>query len=90
MMEWTGERNVLVLGRAVGYIASSTAVQKTVERGLVSHAEALGLALHARVGDRLARRPSCGVAANRVMVFLGRRCTVRLERQGDELPDKCL
>jgi hypothetical protein len=70
MMEWTGERNVLDLGRAVCYIASLTAMQRSVERGLVSHAETIGLALHARVGDRLAQRSYCGVAANRVMVFL--------------------
>jgi hypothetical protein len=74
MMEWTGERNVLDLGIAVRYIAGSSNLQRLVERGLVSHAETIGMILHARVVDHPSRRPYCGLAVTRLLVFLECEC----------------
>jgi len=88
-MEWTGERNLLDLGRAVCYIAAPISLQTLVGRGLVSHAEVFGIVLHTRVVDHPVRRPSCGLAANRLMVFLERGGPVRQERPSRELPDRC-
>jgi len=74
MMEWTGERTVLDLGIAVHYIAGSSSWQRLVERGLVSHAEAFGMILHARVVDHPSGRPFCGLAVTRMLVFSERGC----------------
>jgi hypothetical protein len=88
MMEWTGERNVLDLRRAVCYIADSSRLQRLVEGRLVSHAELFGVVLHARVVDHPVRRPACGLAVSRLMVFLECGRAMRQERSSHELPDR--
>lgn len=85
MIEWTGERNVLDLGMIVHYIAGSTSRQKPVEVGLVSHAEAFGMILHARVVDHPSRRPPCDLAVTRLLVFLECECAFRHEWTSREL-----